>query len=393
MIAVAKSHDLTQALADLRANPDAVSWADRRELARTAADWLAGGENVAVAIDLLTHLASDPKWEVRVQVAEHLPVLPDDDFACLADRLAADPNAFVCKAAKRALDQRRRSFRAAAVQRKDSERLVRDLRKLAADEGEPIVDRLLRICQRQNEQFVGAVLHDLRGILTYLKASCQAVMAETKPSRKVARLRDDLSLLENTVNDMAAFSKPAPLKRRRERLRDVVVEAVEVARENVRKRGVDADSASVQVDVGEGIVLPMARHLIVMALANVIKNAHEAVATGKGTPHGTITIRSEVRDRTVAIVIADDGLGMSEDELAEVAAFRPGRRNKRKRHSTGYGLPIASRNLAAHDGTVAIDSREDAGTSVTITLPLECNDEENRHEHTGTGRRRRSAHR
>jgi signal transduction histidine kinase len=174
----------------------------------------------------------------------------------------------------------------------------------------------------------------------------------------------------------------------------VVLEAVEVARENVRKNGMDPGSVAVQVHVSEAIVLPMVRHLVLMALANVIKNAHEAFTAGKGQLRdGTITVRAEVCDRVVQVVIVDNGLGMSDEQLAQVVAFRPGRRSKWKRYSTGYGLPIAVRNVAAHGGTLTIDSHEDAGTTVTITLPLTCKDEENHHEHTGIDRRRRSARR
>ena len=46
-------------------------------------------------------------------------------------------------------------------------------------------------------------------------------------------------------------------------------------------------------------------------------------------------------------------------------------RNKSKRQSTGYGLPIAARNVAAHGGLLRLESRENEGTTVTILLPRE----------------------
>ncbi len=394
MIAAARPHDLAQAMAGLRADPGAMGWMDRRKLARTAGDASASGGNAADAVELLAQLAGDTKWEVRLEVAQHLLLLPEEDFSRLAERLAADPTAFVRQAATQALRQRKQCDKASTVRQQDSERLAQDIRRLEAEVGKPVMDRLFRICQRQNEQFVGAVMHDLRGILASLKASGVAVLAEAKPAPRAARLRDNLALLEQTVNDMQAFTKPAPPKRRRGRLRDVVQKAVETAREDVRKCGMDPAAISVEVDVSEAIVLPMVRHLMLMALTNVIKNAHEAFATGQGPLRtGKITIRSEVRNGAVVVLVTDDGLGMSPDELAEITKFRPGRRNHRKRHSTGYGLSIAVRNLAAHDGTIAIESQEDVGTTVTITLPLTSPDEDDSHEYTSPDRRRRPAHR
>jgi signal transduction histidine kinase len=45
-------------------------------------------------------------------------------------------------------------------------------------------------------------------------------------------------------------------------------------------------------------------------------------------------------------------------------------RNETKKQSTGYGLPIAARNFAAHGGTMELESRENEGTAVTMRLPL-----------------------
>ncbi len=64
-------------------------------------------------------------------------------------------------------------------------------------------------------------------------------------------------------------------------------------------------------------------------------------------------------------------MGLSVEELDEVRRFVPGGTSK-KTHGTGFGLPIAKRKLEDHGGFLAIDSQEDVGTTVTITLPLEA---------------------
>ena len=53
-----------------------------------------------------------------------------------------------------------------------------------------------------------------------------------------------------------------------------------------------------------------------------------------------------------------------------VVPFVPGGTSK-KTHGTGWGLPTAKRKVEDHDGSLAIDSTEDVGTVVTITLPME----------------------
>ena len=128
----------------------------------------------------------------------------------------------------------------------------------------------------------------------------------------------------------------------------VVADALELARDNVRKSKLDPDTVTVQVDVPESIVVEIARHQIVMALANVLKNAFEAFVASGRLREGRIAITAALAGDHVTIVVGDDGQGMSSEEARGPLLFTPGRRNKTKKQSTGYGLPIAARNLAAH---------------------------------------------
>ena len=76
----------------------------------------------------------------------------------------------------------------------------------------------------------------------------------------------------------------------------------------------------------------------------------------------------------VEIVIADEGCGASPMDLEEIRQFIPGKTSK-KNQGTGFGLPIAKRNILAHGGDLSIVSRKGEGTVVTIGLPLEQGEE------------------
>ena len=68
----------------------------------------------------------------------------------------------------------------------------------------------------------------------------------------------------------------------------------------------------------------------------------------------------------VHVTIADTGGGISAANLAklETAFFST------KADGTGLGLPIARRIVAAHGGSLTIESREGQGTTVRVRLPL-----------------------
>ena len=69
------------------------------------------------------------------------------------------------------------------------------------------------------------------------------------------------------------------------------------------------------------------------------------------------------------IVVEDDGIGLSKDDLADVRRFVPGGTSKAG-FGTGFGLPTARRMIEAHGGSLVIDSKDGKGTVVTITMPI-----------------------
>ena len=67
----------------------------------------------------------------------------------------------------------------------------------------------------------------------------------------------------------------------------------------------------------------------------------------------------------VLVVIADSGTGISASNLARMGTpfFST------KSDGTGLGLPIVRQIVAAHGGSMEIESREGEGTTVRVRLP------------------------
>ena len=365
------------ALSQLRGGADTISWTQRREWGRALGEALASAAATDAALALVHELAADPKWEVRCTIADLLPVVPADDFDWLVARLATDSNAYVCRTVERALERRRQHDRAAGRTKRSTDQVNQHLQAIESEYGKAAANKALRMCHRYSELLVGSMVHDLRSIVTHLKVNCysliEAVTSEAgaKARRSGGRVRSDLEFLEQAIRDMDTFTKPVPADRRPERLAVVVADAVDLACDNVRKADLDPSGVTVQVAVPESIVVEMARHQIVMALANVVKNAYEAFLTaGDQFREGYICIEAALVADHVQIMVRDNGRGMSDEDARRPLRLTPGRRNKTKRYSTGYGLPIAARNIAAHGGTLALESQQNAGTVVTMTLPL-----------------------
>ena len=98
---------------------------------------------------------------------------------------------------------------------------------------------------------------------------------------------------------------------------------------------------------------------------NLFKNAMEAMPDG-----GTLEIASDIKrfkdEERLAITVRDTGVGIPEDGLRVV--FRP--LQSTKPGGMGLGLSFCREVLEEHYGDIRVDSREGAGTTVGITLPI-----------------------
>ncbi len=138
----------------------------------------------------------------------------------------------------------------------------------------------------------------------------------------------------------------------------------------VREREATIVAAGLSLDLKgrRGRVIEADPRQMERAFGNLLDNA---VAH---TPEGgriVIEIRKapEGGDWGLEVSIADNGRGMSTQELARAqGGLKPGGEGAPERR-TGLGIPLARQLIAAHDGTLEIVSRKGAGTAATIRLP------------------------
>ena len=106
-------------------------------------------------------------------------------------------------------------------------------------------------------------------------------------------------------------------------------------------------------------------HQLRRAIAQLLDNAIN------GTPRGGRIVVEIGRKRDEnKIVIADNGRGMSQHELARaLEGIRMSADGKGIERRQGLGIPLARQLIEAHGGSLEIHSRKNAGTSATITLP------------------------
>lgn len=96
---------------------------------------------------------------------------------------------------------------------------------------------------------------------------------------------------------------------------------------------------------------------------NILDNALKYSDSGD-----SVTVNAGVQGDFAVISIADTGIGISKEDLPNVKAkfFKA----NSTRRGSGIGLAVADEIINLHGGTLALESVEGKGTTVTIQIPL-----------------------
>jgi len=131
-----------------------------------------------------------------------------------------------------------------------------------------------------------------------------------------------------------------------------------------------AHQGSVELKVEAAADLPAVMadpRSLTQIIVNLLSNAVKFTNAG-----GTVRLAAGMAaDGAVEIVVADSGIGMSEEDVQ--TALRPfeqiDRGLDRRHEGTGLGLPIVKGLVELHGGTLRIESEVGVGTTVTVRLP------------------------
>ena len=124
---------------------------------------------------------------------------------------------------------------------------------------------------------------------------------------------------------------------------------------------------TVAADLPSAAVLAVAdpracKQILINLLSNAVKFSEEK---------GVITVTLKDLGETVQFSVKDEGVGIPADVLEHIGQpFQQATNNPHvAREGTGLGLSLVKALVSEHGGKMAVESREDAGTLVTITLP------------------------
>lgn len=212
-------------------------------------------------------------------------------------------------------------------------------------------------------EFAAALAHEIRNPLTSLQLDLQGVeeeLPEDFPLRAVqTQAIEDLRRLDDIVGGALETARSGYVELGPTELVPILESVVHRAQPHAETAGVDLvidvdttrdDSTRIQADAAA----------LQRAILNLVLNGIQASPAG-----AEVRIGATRTDRQVVVTVRDHGEGIPPDRLERIVepffTTRPG--------GTGVGLSIARRIVAAHRGTLDIESKVGEGTTVSVILP------------------------
>jgi NADPH-dependent 2,4-dienoyl-CoA reductase/sulfur reductase-like enzyme/rhodanese-related sulfurtransferase/two-component sensor histidine kinase len=259
----------------------------------------------------------------------------------------------------------------------DSEirRLKEELGKLKDE-----VDRLLQ----ERSEYLRVSAHQMKSPLATILFSVDTLLGDyagrlnSKQLLVAQSIKRSSKELQDLIMDILELEKfrSGRLELEEFDFADVYVQAVEELREKIREKNIDFRSELPRkslLTLGSRVGL---RHSLYNLIENAVKYSHRDGIV-------TATVRFDESRKRITCVIEDRGIGIPGDDLERIFEEFYRAQNARlfDKNGTGFGLSIVKQVVEKSGGRIDVSSKENAGTTITIELPLTgVRDPENRGE-------------
>jgi len=203
------------------------------------------------------------------------------------------------------------------------------------------------------------VAHEVNNPLAGITACLENLRAnpddDEMRSRYLDLIGDGLMRIERTITNLLDFSRPREVTLEPTSLNHSLRHVVELVGYQLRQAGVE-----VVLDLDADHAMVMADHFQMEQLfLNLVLNAIGAMPEG-----GTLTLKTRVRRGEAAVEVRDTGTGIPEAIRDRV--FDPFFTTREAGEGTGLGLAVSHGIVAAHRGTIEVESKVGVGTTLRV---------------------------
>ena len=225
-------------------------------------------------------------------------------------------------------------------------------------------------------EFVANVSHELRTPLTTIKGYAETLLNSVEENdfdkdlfaNCLNVINNESDRMTRLVKDLLVLSRLDYSKKGIKKEKFDISHLVESV---VSKQSINAKAAHLTLTyepLSKELYFKGDKDALEQVLVNIISNAV------KYTPsEGKIYVTSGKMYDSVYIKIKDNGIGIPKEDLPHIFErfYRVDKARSREKGGTGLGLAISHDIIAAHGGSIKIDSVYGVGTEVVIILPCD----------------------
>lgn len=222
--------------------------------------------------------------------------------------------------------------------------------------------------EKMRREFTANVSHELKTPLQGIIGSAELIengmVRDEDMPRFVGHIRSEAQRLVNLINDIIRLSQldegdEMPHER---------IGLLSLSQEIAEDLGDAAKKKNVTLSVGgnEAYVFGVSR-LLYEVIYNLCDNAIKYNREG-----GQVDINIDSVGGAAKLTVSDTGIGIAPKHQARIFErfYRVDKSHSKATGGTGLGLSIVKHAVQYHGGTVSIESEENKGTRITVTLPL-----------------------
>ncbi|MDF2675301.1 MAG: histidine kinase [Clostridiales bacterium] len=229
--------------------------------------------------------------------------------------------------------------------------------------------QLKEYIERQ-KQFISNVSHELKTPLAAISGFSQYLYddaQETDPElRKIYyHLMNESERLTKLINELLLLSQ---FDRSTEDSNLEKLNLSELAQITVQHMSLKAEKRDVtfKEDYANNVFVQSNKLLLSQAIVNILDNAIKYSEN-----HSTVNVKVFIKDNNAVLQVSDNGIGIPKEELGLIFERFYRAKNSKVSSGTGLGLSICKEIIEKYHGQMFVESEEQVGTQVTITLSLE----------------------
>lgn len=212
-------------------------------------------------------------------------------------------------------------------------------------------------------QLAAGMAHELNeplgGILGFAQLARKSPDLPEQAAGDIERIAAAALHARDVIRKLLHFAHQTPPSRAEIDLNRLIEDALQLLRSHCEHEAIDIQlsfAPTLPRLLGDGGQLRQ-------VFTNLMVNALQAMPHG-----GTITITTTANDAHAILIVEDTGIGIAEDVMDKL--FLPFFTTKDVGVGTGLGLPVAHGIVAAHGGSIHVQSKVGQGSRFEIRLPL-----------------------